>query len=176
MSPLTQFAAEEAAGGLGALGINLQGFLFQLITFVLVLLLLRKYVYGKLVETLETRRTAVIDSLDNAKKAAEELEKTNEQTALLLKEARKEASDIIALAQKESAKIVEDAEAKAAKKADHLVEQAEARIHSEVASARVALKSEMTALVAAATEKVLGQKVDSKTDAQLITEALKESK
>ena len=60
MSPLLQFGAEAASGGLGALGINLQGFLFQMITFVMDLILIRKYVYGRLIDTLETRRKAVI--------------------------------------------------------------------------------------------------------------------
>lgn len=175
MSPLTQFGAEQA-GGLGALGINLQGFLFQLITFVLVLLLLRKYVYKRLVDTLEARRRAVIDSLDNAKEAAAALEKTNEQTSELLKKARSEAADIVALAQKEAAKVAEEAEMKASKKADHILEQAESRIHSDLAEARQGLHAEMVGLIAAATEKVIEQKLDLKTDAKLIKEALRESR
>lgn len=175
MSPLTQFGA-EAAGGLGALGINLQGFLFQLITFVLVLVLLRKYVYGRLVDTLETRRKAVIESLDNAKEAAAELEKTNLKTAELLKEARKEAQDILAIAQKEATAAIEEAEVKASKKADHILEQAEARIHTDIAAAKAHLHHELIGLVTVATEKVLQQKLDAKTDAALIKKALEEAK
>lgn len=175
MSPLIQFGA-ETSGGLGALGINLQGFVFQLITFVMVLVLLRKFVYQKLVETLETRRKAVIDSLDNAKEAAAALEKTNEKTVELMKEARQEAADIVALAQKEAAKVAEEAEIKASKKADHILEQAEARIHSDIAAAKLALQTEMVGLVAAATEKVIEQKLDLKSDAKLIKEALRESR
>lgn len=174
MSPLIQFGAEQASGGLGALGINLQGFVFQLITFVLVLLLLRKYVYQRLVETLETRRKAVIESLDSAKEAAAALEKSNEKAGELLKEARKEAAGIVALAKKEAAQVAEEAEEKASKKAEHLVEQAEARIHSDIAAARLSLQSEMVGLVAAATEKVIAQKLDAKSDAKLIKDALKE--
>lgn len=173
---LTQFGAEQASGGLGALGINLQGFLFQLITFVLVLLLLRKFVYVKLVETLESRRKAVEESLDNAKEATAALEKTNEKTAELMKEARKEANDIVALAQKEAAKAVEEAEIKASKKADHILEQAEVRIHSDIEAAKLGLQAEMIGLIAQATEKVIEQKLDAKADAKLITEALKESR
>lgn len=176
MNPIIQFGAEQASGGLGALGINLQGFLFQLITFVFVLLLLRKLVYGRLVDTLETRRKAVIDSLDNAKEAAAALEKTNERTAELLKEARQEASEIVSLAQKEAVKAIEAAEMKATKKADHIVEQAEARIHSDIAAARLGLQSELIGLVATATEKVIEQKLDLKSDAKLIKEALRESR
>lgn len=168
--------AEKAAGGLGVLGINLQGFLFQLITFVLVLLLLRKYVYGKLVDTLESRRQAVIDSLDNAKEAAAELEKTNEKTAALLKKARADAADVVATAQKEGAKLVEEAETKASKKADHMLEQAKSRIDSDVADAKKELHGEMIDLVAKAAEKIIQQKIDAKSDAALIKKALEEAK
>lgn len=175
MSPFTQFGA-EAAGGLGALGINLQGFLFQLITFVLVLLLLKKYVYGRLVETLEARRKAVIESLDNAKEAAAELEKTNAKTAALLKKAREESEEIVATARKEAALAIEEAEVKASKKADHLIEQADARIHADIAAAKSQLEHELIGLVAAATEKVLQQKIDQKSDVTLIKRALEEVK
>lgn len=174
MSPLIQFGAEQASGGLGALGINLQGFVFQLITFVLVLLLLHRYVYKRLVDTLETRRQAVVDSLDSAKEAAVALEKSNERAAELMKEARKEAADVLALAKKEAAQVAEDAEEKASKKAEHLIEQAEARIHSDITAARLSLQSELVGLVAAATEKVIEQKLDAKADTKLIKDALKE--
>lgn len=177
MSPLLQFGAEvESSGGIGALGINLQGFMFQLITFVAVLLLLHKYVYKRLVETLETRRTAVIESLDNAKKAATELEKANDKTAELLKEAQKEAADIVALAGKEAAKAIEEAEVKASKKADHIIEQAQSRIDTDIAEAKKGLESEMISLVASATEKIIQQKLDAKNDTELIKAAIKEAR
>ena len=180
MTFLSQFAAEtaaqESAGGIAALGLNVQSFLFQLITFVLVLLLLRKFVYSKLVDTLETRRVAVIESLDNAKEAAKELEKTNEKTAELLKTAQKEAADIVALARSEAAGVVEEAETKAKKRAEHLIEQAEGRLQQDITKARDDLRKEMMSLVAQATETVLKEKVDGAADKKLIQRAVKEAK
>lgn len=177
MNLLTQFASTETAkqaSGIGALGINLQAFLFQLITFVLVLLLLRKFVYGKLVDTLEARRTAVIESLDSAKEAAKELEKTNERTAELLQEAKKEAGDIVALAHKEAAGVVEEAETKAAKKAEHIIATAEARLDQDIAEARKQLRTDVLNLVTKATEQILQTKVDSAADVKLIEKAVKD--
>lgn len=180
MTFLSQFAAEtaaqESAGGIAALGLNVQSFLFQLITFVLVLLLLRKYVYGKLVDTLEARRLAVIESLDSAKKAAQELEKTNEKTAEILQNAQKEAAEIVTLARTEAAGVVEEAENKAKKRAEHLIEQAESRLQQDITKARTELRKEMMNLVADATEKVLAEKIDDKTDKKLIERAVKEAK
>lgn len=178
MSVLQQLAAaaaqEPAPSGIAALGLNVQSFVFQLLSFGLLLLLLRKFVYQKLVDTLESRRQAVIDSLDDAKKAAEELEKSNQRNTEIMKQAQKEAAEMIALAKTEAAAIASDAEAKARKRADHLVEQAENRIQQDMSQAREALRKEMVQLVADATEKVLGEKVDSASDKKLIAKALKE--
>lgn len=174
MNPVIQFGTEQASGGLGALGLNLQGFLFQLITFVFVLLLLRKFVFTKLVDTLETRRIAVVESLDKAKEATAALEKTNEKTAELLKRARKDASEITSLAEKEANKVIEAAEEKANNKAAHILDQANARIESEIESAKKSLQNEMVLLVTAATERVIDQKLDAKGDARLVQKSLEE--
>lgn len=180
MTFLSQFASEatsqQSVGGVAALGLNLQGFIFQLISFTIILLLLRKFVYAKFIETLESRRQAVLQSLDNAKEAARELEKANEKSAEILDKARKEAADIVNLARTEAAGVVSEAEQKATKRAEHLVEQAETRLQQDIASARDELRKDMLRLVADATEKVLFQKVDSKTDVQLIERAIKEAK
>lgn len=176
MNNITYFAQEAAAsGGIGALGINLQSFLFQLITFVLVLIILRKFVYGRLVDTLEARRQAVVDSLKAAEQSVKDLEQAETKVAALIEEAREEARGIVETAHKESNAMIEDAETKASRKAEHIIAQAETRMQHEVASAREALRSETAVLVAAATEKILREKVDAKTDAKLIEAAIKEA-
>lgn len=177
MNNITYFAQEAAAsGGIGALGLNLQSFLFQLITFVLVLVILRKFVYGKLIDTLEARRQAVVDSLKAAEQSAKDLEQTEEKVSALLEEARAEARGIVETAHKESNAMIEDAEGKAVKKAEHIIATAESRMQHEVASAREALRAETAQLVASATEKILREKVDAKTDAKLIKAAIEEAR
>lgn len=175
---LMQFAAAEGerASGLGALGINVQSFLFQLITFILVLLLLRKFVYSRLIDTLEARRTAVIDSLEQAKKIAKELEDTNHKTAQMIKEARAEADDVIATGQKEATAIIDAANHKAVAQTKHILSEAETRIQGEVRAARQAIKAETIGLVAHATEMIIKEKLDPKKDSELIAEAINGAK
>lgn len=174
---LIQFGATEAeAGGIGALGLNVQAFIFQLVTFVLVLLLLRKFVYGKLVSTLEDRRKTVEQSLSQAAEAAKELEKAGEKVEGMIKEARAESRDIIATAHKESVAMHEEAEKKAKKRADHIVSEARAQLDQDVLKAREALKDETRQLVVLATEKILKEKIDATRDSKLIDSALKEAK
>lgn len=181
ITQLTQFAAEEAhaseqAGGIAALGLDLKAFVFQLITFVLVLLFLKKFVYSKLVDTLEERRNAVVGSLEAAKQAAEDLSKAEEKVEKLLAEARQESADIVAIAHKEAAAMVEEAETKARKKADTIVADAKSQLDSEILKARTQLQKETKALVAEATEKIIGQKLTGAADEKLIEKALAEVK
>ena len=175
---LTQFAAESTGSEsiFTALGIDWKMLILQIVAFLILVWLLGKFVYPWLLKSVDERQNAIESAADAAKDAQKKAEEAEANAEKVLKKARDEAAEIVSLAQKEATKAIEEAEAKASKKADHLIEQAEARISSEVAAAKNALKSEMTALVATATEKVLNQKVDSKTDEALIREALKETK
>lgn len=164
--------AAESAGGLSALGLNWQSFLFQLITFVIVYLILRQFVLKKIIAVLESRRTAVEDSIKHATQAEERLKNVEGQISTMLGEARKQADDVLAASHKEAASMIEAAEAKAAKRADHIVSEAKNQMQNEVSKARADLKAETAQLVAMATEKIIGEKLDAKKDASLIEKAL----
>lgn len=163
-------------GGISALGLNVQAFLFQLITFVIVLLILRKFMFGKLVSTLDARQKAVDDSIKNAAETEQKLKNAEKTIAAMMTDARKQADEIIGAGHKEAAQMVEAAETKAAKQAEHIVAEAKAQMDVELAKARDQLKSETIKLVALATEQVVGQKIDAAKDEKLIANALANAK
>ena len=167
---------EHAPEGIAALGLNLQAFLFQLITFVIVFVILRQFVFKKLVKTLDDRRDAVEKSIKHAAETEEKLKKAEETIAGLLADGRKQADELVAAAHKEATQMVEEAESKAAKRAEHIVSEAKSSMDVEVAKAREALKAETAQLVAAATEQIIKQKLDPAKDAALIDSALKQAK
>jgi F-type H+-transporting ATPase subunit b len=173
---LTNFAeAGSSQGGLAALGLDVKAFLFQLITFVLLLLILRKWAFPVLVKTLEDRRLAVEKSIDQAKQTEAALQNAEKQIEKMLHTARDEAQDLVAAGHREAAKMVEEAEAKAAKRAEQIVREAHVGMEHELAKARAELKRETAQLVAQATGTILKEKVDAKKNAELIFEALKGS-
>jgi len=171
--PVISVVGEAQSSALGALGLNVQSFLFQLITFALLLLILRKYAFPPIVKTLEERRKAVEQSIDQAKEAATRLETAEKQIEKMLVEARDEAQELVAAGHREAAKMVEEAEAKAATRAEHIVKEAHASMEHELNKARVALKHETAQLVAEATGLIIKEKVDAKKNAELISSALK---
>jgi F-type H+-transporting ATPase subunit b len=168
-------AVSESSGGLSALGINLQSFLFQLITFVLVLLILKKFAYGRVMSTLEARRQAIIDSTEDAEAARQKLENSEKEARKILDKTRCEADDIIERARSESEQIVRSAEEKAKSKVELIQKNAERDLVQEVEKARSQLKKETLSLVALSVEKLLSGSMTQKIDDQLIENALKEA-
>lgn len=171
--PEVVHAAEQTSGGgLSALGLSWQAFLFQLITFVIVLLVLRKFVFGKIVSVLEDRRKAVEESIKHAAETESKLKNAEKTINKVLSDARKQADEVINSGHKEATIIIENAEKRAAKRAATIVDEAKNQLAGDLTQARQQLKAEVASLVALATEQIIDEKLDIKKDAKLIEAAL----
>jgi F-type H+-transporting ATPase subunit b len=178
MVHLTFAATEEAAGGspLAALGVDFKSFVFQLITFILVLLLLKKFAFKPITRMLAERRQVIDDGVRMGLKMEKEKAKLDEEIAKVMREARHEADHIISNAHKEARTVIRDAEKAAAAKADAILADAEIRATEESAHTRKKLEKELVGLVSEATETIVGEKVDAKKDAELVAKAMKGQK
>jgi F-type H+-transporting ATPase subunit b len=172
---VAEATAEHApkATGLGALGVSLQAFIIQLITFVFVFLLLRRFAFKPIGAMLEKRRQTIDDGVRLGQKLEKEREKMDVEAAKVTREARHEADRIIAAGHKEAREVLRDAEKSARRKADAMLADAEARIHEETQAAKQKLEKEIVGIVSDATETIVGEKVDSQKDAALIDKAIK---
>lgn len=173
--PAIAFAAESAeqtAGGLGALGVDVRGLLFQVLNFAILLLLLYRFAYRPLLTVLESRRQTIEESLKSAAQIEETRRALEEEQRTVLATARREAEVIVGKGEKAAQAIQTQAEATGKQAAQRLVTQAEAKVAQQVTSARAALKQETLGLVMAATEQILEQKLDDKQDKVLVESAL----
>jgi F-type H+-transporting ATPase subunit b len=170
---LTLFAAEEGATGLGALGVSLQAFFIQLVTFVFVFLVLKRFAVGPIIALLEKRRKTIDDGVKMGLKLEKEREKLDKEIAQAMRDARHEADRIIANSHKEAREILREAEKSAQRKTDAMLTDAQARIEEESRQAKRSLEKDIVGLVSEATETIVGEKVDAKKDAALIDKALK---
>jgi F-type H+-transporting ATPase subunit b len=178
---VTQFAeaashAAEEPQGIAALGIDPWALLAQGVTFLVLVWVLKKFAFTKIVDILEQRRIAVEESLDKADELSKKNEQAEKRVNALLHEARQESEGIIARSHEEAGAIVQQAEDAAGAKAEKIIKDGEARIEAEVGRARQELKKEMLSLVSQATSTVLDEAVDNKKNEALIKKALKESK
>lgn len=164
--------AEESAGLFQALGIDVKLLVEQALAFLILVAVLAKFVYPALIKAVDNRRDAIEAGLKEAKESQEAAEKAQAEVAELLEQARKDADDILARSHQEAATMVSDAEDKAKQRAEQIVADARTQLEADVRKAREALKAETVGLVAAATERVIGDKLDDRKDTGLIKDAL----
>ena len=162
--------------GIAALGLSPLAILAQGITFLMFFLLVKKFALGKIVDTIETRRKTIEESLNKAEELNRQNEEAEKRVNSLLSEARKESEEIINKSREEAGVIITDAEVTAVAKAEKIIADGKLQIEAEVLKAREALKKETLGLVARATEAVLGEAVDSKKSESIIRKALEETK
>ena len=166
------FAASETAEG-GILGFSLEAFVIQLVTFVLVFLLLKRFAFKPIVAMLEKRRKTIEDGVLLGEKMEKRQKHLEAEAEGVIREARHEADRIIANAHKESREVLRKAEKSAKDKTDAMLKDAHEQINEDTDRARRSLEKDIVGLVSEATEAVVHEKVDAKKDAELIDNALK---
>lgn len=162
------------ASGIGAFNINLKAFLFQLVTFVLVVLAFRRWVLPPILKTMQERQKTLEKSLEQAQATQEALARAESRAEEIIAGARVAADEALAEGRKGAEGIVAGAEASAAERAVLIIKDAEAKLDQERQQLRSELKAELAELVADATEKIIRQKLDGPADRALIERSLKE--
>lgn len=171
---VTQFAAEETgASGIGALGIDPKAFVIQLITFLIVYLVLKKFVFKRIVDALQKRQETISQGVRLTTELTAEREKLEKEVEATHKTARQEADRLIADTKERASSIIKEAEESASKKIEMMMADAKKRIEEESARARRELEGEIVDLVIKATEAVAEEKIDAQKDSALIARALK---
>ena len=174
INSVTVFAqSSNQESGIGAFHINLKSFLFQLITFTIVLLIFKRWILPPLTKTLEERRNTLDKSLEQAKETESALARAEAKAEELLAKARQQADEALAEAKKASVETINQAEAAAAKRAELIIQDAEKHLGQERDKLRTELKSELADLVADASGKIIKQKLDDKEDLSLIEKVIK---
>lgn len=168
----TLLATQSNPSLLSALGIDWKLLVTQALAFAILLWVLAKFVYPGLIKSIDDRRSAIEAGLKEAKESHEALEKTEANIEKMIADARKEADEIVARSHQEATAMVAEAEKSAKVRAERIVADARTQLDADVVKAREALKKDTAHLVALATERIIGEKLDAKKDAALIERSL----
>jgi F-type H+-transporting ATPase subunit b len=171
--PVHTFADSSSSG---ILGLNVQAFVIQLLTFLVVFLALKKWAFKPILKVLDERRKVIESGITLGEKMQKEKEELEQQVSTELHKARQEADKIIALAHTEAKETVQEAEEAARTRADALVADAKQQITQATQRERAKLEKDIIGLVSEVSEAIIGEKVDAKKDAVLIEKAMKASK
>ena len=116
LSAFGQFAT--SSGGLGALGLNVSSFVVQLITFIIALLVLKRWAFKPILKIMKERQ----ETIEKGVKLGEEMKKERQELAQKVTEeiskARQKADTILTEATEEAKEATRKAETEALNKAD----------------------------------------------------------
>ena len=163
-----------SSSGLGALGLSASSFVIQLITFVIAILVLRKWAFKPIMKLMDERRQAIEKGVTLGEQMEKEKAELEAKVAQTLTETRTKADKIIGDANDTARQMVRDAEDQARAKAEILINDAKERGVQETKRAWRKLETQLAGLVGDATEAVVGEKVDSEKDSALISRVIKE--
>jgi F-type H+-transporting ATPase subunit b len=147
-------------------------FFAELIAFVLMILILGKYAYPRIIKAATEREDKIEAGLKAAAESEERLSKVQVQVEQTLEEARTQARDILNRAHQEATADTAEVLAKARGDSEVLIERARTEIAGERDRAIQDLRTEVANMVVAASERVLGAAIDAKGHQRLIDESL----
>jgi F-type H+-transporting ATPase subunit b len=173
-TPAAVHAAEES-GGIAALGFNVPGLIAQLVNFLILLILLRLFLYRPFMRILDERKQRIAEGLEKAEEAASAASASESESARLVEEARGEGRELVARAQESAQELRTELEARARQDADQIVTRAREAIEFERDQAIQQLRGEFADLTIRAAERVVGQSLDREAHQRLIDETLVDS-
>lgn len=147
-------------------------FFWQLVLFVGLVLLLRKFAWKPILDAVEKREEGIQNALDAAENAKLEMQNLQADNDKLLKEARAERESMLKEARELKNKMIEDAKSEAQTQANTMISQAQAAIESEKKSAMAELKNHVAGLSVEIAEKVVRQELSNKDKQLALVESL----
>lgn len=142
------------------------GLLFWMtLTFLILLFFLAKFAWKPIMAAINEREVTIVDSLNQAKLAKQEVLNLKAENEIIIREAKVERDNILKEARQIKDRIVGEAKDLAKMEGDKMIEQARQSIQMEKAAAMSDIKNQISTLSVNIAESILKQKLDS-NDAQ----------
>lgn len=148
--------------------------LYTLMTFIILLMLLKKFAWGPIMDMMKQREEHIANEIDTAEKNRKEAEKYLDDQRAEIQKARVEAQVIVENARKLSEKQGEEIVAKAKGEAERVTQSALAEIQREKEQAVTALRAQVASLSVLIATKIIEKELDEKEQEKLIQDYLKE--
>ena len=147
------------------------------VSFLVVLVLLRKMAWGPILQGLKDREEEIEGALNAAKEARAEIQNLQSDNERLLQEARAERDGMLRDARDMADKLVAEAKQTAKDEGERMIDQAKQAIDGERAAAVAELKAEVAKLSLEIAEKLVRQELkDDGAQQELIGRMISDSK
>ncbi len=145
---------------------------WTLVTFVIVLVVLRWKAFGPIQAAIDARRVAIAADLDAAQSAREEAQSALAEYRQALADSRKEATKIVEEARRLSDEHRQKDIAELEAEKTRLMQRAKDEIAAETRQSLQTIKAQLAELTVATAEKVVRTRLDEAEQRRLIDEAL----
>lgn len=143
---------------LSSLGINWRSLISQIVNFIILLILLRLFLYKPIMELLEKRRVKIEQGLKDAEDAKTKLALAQDESQKIIQDANKKAQNIISLAQKQAEKQITQAREESKKESIKIIESAKKQAEVEKIKIMGKAKSELGDIVIMAIQRITQNK------------------
>lgn len=166
----TPLAAQEG----GLMDINEGLMIWTVLIFLIVLAVLYRAAFPKILGAVEAREEKIRDLLESAARDREEAEKALAEQKRELEETRAKVQEMVAEGRTAGERVREEISAEARQQADELLARARRDVRAEMEKARAELRNEAAEIAIAAASKLLERNLDEEDNRRLVKEYLAE--
>lgn len=154
------------------LGVNLPGLFLQAMNFILLLLILNKFLYKPILNAIKTRQERIQKGLEDAERASRRLAEAEAEAERILSEARAKAQEILVQASQEGNRLKEDIIAQAKLEASRILERARMEAEREREMALAEIRRQAIDLAVLTARKIVGEALDERAHRKIISDFL----
>lgn len=154
---------------LQAFGVHWSLLLAQVVNFILLIIVLNKFVYGPVLKVIDQRRKIAAETIEKAKEIAHLRQSMEREHKDVLRKADEEAGAILQRAKAEAEALRKETEEQAHHKAEQIVEAGMRRLEGERASVLAELQQTLGKLIVLSTEKILRRALSDEDQKRLVT-------
>ncbi|MFN8265586.1 MAG: F0F1 ATP synthase subunit B [Chitinophagaceae bacterium] len=147
-------------------------FVWNLIAFLVVFWILKKFAWKPILSSLNEREKGIADSLETAEKVKAEMAQLKNENEALMAKAREERAQLLKEARETRDKIVNEAKDLAKTEANKIILEAQAAINHQKMAALTEVKNQVGNLVIEVSEKVLRRELANKADQEAYVNTL----
>ena len=156
------------------LALDLQQILSQAISFIVLLMILRRFAWRPLLTILDERRRRIETTLGDVARQKTQMERLQADYSQRLAKIDDEARVKIQQAVLEGKRIALEVQEQARAQGQAILAKSKETVELELAKAKVTLRDQIVDMTVEAVERVLQQKLDAKTDRHLVETVLDE--
>jgi len=139
-------------------------FFWNLLAFVIVFFLLRKFAWKPILGSLKSREEGIADALTTAEKVKAEMAQLKNENEALLAKAREERALMLKEARDTKDKIINEAKDQAKLEANKIITDAQAAIEQQKMAALTDVKNQVGNMVIEISEKILRRELSAKPE------------